>query len=1037
MLKACSEFFKQNSFNKCRFLSLCFPKNHAMFVMSKEEKTLKQISLKKANVITTVLFSVLAATAAMFPLSLFGQGWERNYDLEKNGQNDEGLDLIALPDGGILAVGATNFYSSSDVYVVRVDLEGEVMWNLNIGGQFSQEFGRTVVVEDNGNYIIAGDRYNGNIEKENAYFLRINESGDILNTKELKLPNEELVYDIIQTSEGNLAFIGKTKNPESVLDNTDNVFFGILNANLEEQVMTVIADTLDNEASALIETNDGNLVFIGVSQNPANGDSRDIYLRKIEKSGEPVWADPVYLGGLDSDQGADLVEAPNGDLLICGYTRSQGMGSSDVYIHRLTADGAPVWTEPVIWGGANVDEATTIIQTLDGNFLVAGYTETSSENIDQILIKLDGDGNILWDNIYGDEEMIEQGFSIAESEDGALTVAGLLIKGQSFESDMYLVRTTPDGEFLSNFINGQVRRDENGNCEVDDGELGFQDWIVTASRQSDGRVFIGDTDEEGNYNLRVDTGSYDVQIIPPYNVWEACDPVATVTQTEFFDTTVVNYSIDRVSDCPVMQVDVSTPFLRRCVENRYTVRYCNLGSATAEEARIELVLDDDLELIEVIGGPAPTGTDTLIFELGDVAVQECGRFELLVQHNCSGTLPGQAHCVSARIFPDTFCLPPPMAWDSSSLAVSGRCNGNDLEFVIENVGSKVFEQPTIGKIQYIVIEDDIMLRIDPVSPLQPGEKDTITVPNNQGATYRMLVDQVPDHPGKSNPTVAVEGCVENVGEPFSVGFLTMFREDDGNPFVSVSCEESISSIISNDKRGYPKGYDVEHYIERQTDLKYTVVFHNVGTDTAFYVAIRDTLPAELQPNTFRFLNSSPTEPTSVSWNSDGILKVVFDSIALVPDTSLVEFGHIMFEISQNPSNESGTEIRNCASIFFDFNPPVLTNKTLHTVVDSLEEVIIVSVLPTPPYENNISIRVYPNPLDETATFEILTAPIIPKPVLSQNRFYLFDATGRLVRQQNFGGNSFEFRRNGLPSGAYQFVLQVDGHQVGAGTIVVK
>ena len=1011
--------------------------------MYRQRKVLTQSQLlKNAGHIFSLFLTFLLVLAIQvgFMSSAHAQGWERSYGLI-NDLSDEGFDLVPLADGGVLAVGVSTFYSSQDVFLLRVDVDGDILWTRNIGGTFSQEYGRAVVVGTDGSFFIGGYRYSGNIEKNNPFFLKVSPSGQPLATRELKLPNDEIVTDIILTTEGKIAFIGSAQNQDSPSDPSDNVLFGILDQNLNEEVMTIIADTLANEATAMIETGDGNLVFIGVAENPASNNSRDIYLRKIQKSGNPVWSSPVYIGGEENDQGTDLVEAPNGDLVICGSTRSQGAGSSDVFVSRLSADGQTLWSEPLILGTSLVDEATRIIRTIDGNYIVSGYIETSSQNVDLLMVKIDGDGNILWEKTFGDEEKIEQGFGVVEQADGSLTLAGAVIQIPSFESDLYLVRTNAEGSFLSNWVKGRITADANLDCFADTDEEGFRDWIVTATHVSTNKVFIGDTDAEGNYQIRIDTGTYQVQLTPSTDIWSACVPSVVVSQTSFFDSSTVDFAVQSTVDCPVMQVDISTPFLRRCVENRYSVRYCNNGSVTAEDARIEVVLDPNLTVIEVVNGPAYTGTDTLLFDLGNVPAQECGRFEILVQHNCTETIEGQAHCVSARIFPDTLCTLPNPDWDGSSLAVSARCENGQLQFLLENKGEEVFVQPLDQLVQYIVIEDDIMLRQEPVKPLQPGEIDTIDISSNQFSTYRMMVDQTPGHPGKSNPTIAVEGCVDNTGTPFAVGYLTMFPEDDGNPSVSISCEESINSLVSNVKRGYPKGFGAGNYIERQTDLTYTVVFHNVGTDTAFYVAIRDTLPAEVQPNTLRFLNSSPSEPTSVSWISDGILKVVFESADLLPDTSLYEFGHITFEVSQNPSNVSGDQIMNSAEIYFDYNAPIQTEKTLHTVIDSLQEVIIVSVDPAPGSNQNqpFPITVYPNPFTQTATFELHAAQTTePNSVhLSQNRFYLFDVTGRLVRHNYFGGTKFEFRRNGLHSGFYVWRIEVGGEKFATGTIIAK
>ena len=177
----------------------------------------------------------------------------------------------------------------------------------------------------------------------------------------------------------------------------------------------------------------------------------------------------------------------------------------------------------------------------------------------------------------------------------------------------------------------------------------------------------------------------------------------------------------------------------------------------------------------------------------------------------------------------------------------------------------------------------------------------------------------------------MEACGTNAGGTFSTGFVTQFPDDDANPFVSIDCQESIGPYDPNDKRAFPKGVGDNHYIEANTDLEYLIRFQNVGTDTAFNVVIKDTLPDALNPATF--VAGAASHPYRFEIEETGILTVSFENIQL-PDSTTNEpasHGFFKFRIHQKPDNPIGTILENRAAIYFDFNEPVITNFSWHTI----------------------------------------------------------------------------------------------------------
>lgn len=137
----------------------------------------------------------------------------------------------------------------------------------------------------------------------------------------------------------------------------------------------------------------------------------------------------------------------------------------------------------------------------------------------------------------------------------------------------------------------------------------------------------------------------------------------------------------------------------------------------------------------------------------------------------------------------------------------------------------------------------------------------------------------------------------------------------------------------NDKLVTPAGIGQMGLIEQsEKEMTYTVRFQNTGTDTAVYVVIRDTIDTQML-NIFSFQPLLESFPYTLTIENDEVLVFRFNHINL-PD-SATDFngsqGFVTFAMNHNGTLPIGSQIRNSAAIFFDFNPPIITNTTLNTV----------------------------------------------------------------------------------------------------------
>lgn len=182
--------------------------------------------------------------------------------------------------------------------------------------------------------------------------------------------------------------------------------------------------------------------------------------------------------------------------------------------------------------------------------------------------------------------------------------------------------------------------------------------------------------------------------------------------------------------------------------------------------------------------------------------------------------------------------------------------------------------------------------------------------------------------------------------------LPVLGDADPSNNAASFCEQVFNAYDPNDKQVLPRGEGVEGRIPQDQQLIYTIRFQNTGTATADHVVIRDTLDADLDPGSFIVLAHS--HPMTASAQPGGAVKFSFLGIQL-PDSTCCEpasHGFVTYAIKPFPGLPNGTEVRNTAAIYFDYNPPVITNTVLNTIDISLG---------APTLDRRAECPVHPNP----------------------------------------------------------------------------
>jgi Leucine-rich repeat (LRR) protein len=574
-------------------------------------------------------------------------------------------------------------------------------------------------------------------------------------------------------------------------------------------------------------------------------------------------------------------------------------------------------------------------------------------------------------------------------------------------------------------VRGRVVIDSIVDCIPDSTEQGLINQLIRFERGTD--VFYSTTyNANGDYITHLDTGTYVVSVVPRSPYWQPCP----ISQTLVVDTNSLvqnlDWAVEAVLSCSQLHVDISAPFLRIAGGgNYYTISYCNYGTAAATGAYVEVDLDPSLSVLSS-SLPIINQTGNIYrFNVGNLQTMACGDFRIYVELDSLVNF-GQTHCTEAHIYPDTVCLP--NIWVNSRLAVDAQCQNDTVTFTINNYGAAM-GQPTA----YYVFEDNIMMRQSNFQ-IGLGGSQQVTQAADPGKTYRIVAKQETGYPlllGDSIITAAIEGCNPFSNGSFNTGFITQFSNGNSAPFIAVDCQQNIASYDPNDKKAQPEGYDItNHYIYDYTALDYKIRFQNTGTDTAFNITILDTISPHLDLGTLKMGASSHDYTWSIQ--NGNVLNVHFPHI-LLPDSNVNEAlsnGFFRYKIEQKANNPNGTVINNSAAIYFDFNPPVLTNTTWHTIGEDFVTVTLLDQ--TTIIDETIDVSIYPNPFHEKTTL------VVKGKDYEQLELSVFDVTGRLVTTtRSSEHNRIELSRNGMTQGVYFYQLKGDNELINTGKVVVQ
>ncbi len=421
--------------------------------------------MKKITILLLLIFN--------FAL-LFSQNYQITWQKCFGGsEQDNAEDILKIPDG-YLIIGWTESYDGdisfnnggSDGWIIRTDSTGNITWEKTYGGTKGDNFFR-IFGDNNGNYFILGasNSSDGDVSFDpytdswDLWILKIDIEGNIIWDKIVGGSYGDNIWNGSPTLDGGVIATGWTySNDGDVSVNYGGGDTWTVKLSPDGEVewdYTIGTDWID-KGQAAIQTSDGGYLIssnsiiledgIGnITCIPHSYGWMDGVLFKLDSNLNVQWQH--CYGGSNSDGIFGITEIEDGYVISAGTSSNNGdvsgfHGENDNWIVKLDFEGNIIWQKCL--GGSRYEFTSNSIESNDHNLTIVGGTSSNDGDVsgnhslseydyDIWFVKLSSEGVLLSQQCFGGAGNEELYFGVVKKSDNDYVIAAQTDYGPSFD----------------------------------------------------------------------------------------------------------------------------------------------------------------------------------------------------------------------------------------------------------------------------------------------------------------------------------------------------------------------------------------------------------------------------------------------------------------------------------------------------------------------------------------------------------------------------------------------------------------------------
>lgn len=341
----------------------------------------------------------------LFTCSLNAQ-WTVDNSNVIGGSGDEDFNDIIEVENGYLAVGFTTSSNNGDIsavnngfsdyWIVRFDLDGNIIWEKTYGG-LGNDIANAIEVTESGNFWVfgtidsSGTQINNYFGEKDAWGIEIDLDGELLNQATFGGSEDDIIKDIAYNDNNILYLVGETTSTDgNIISNYEqkNAWLATINESGELLNSTTFGGNNKDGFNAIEFDSANNLFYIGGYTNSDDGDIAtpsnltDTWLVALNNETKQIIWEKTW-GGTSAEIIIDIELLENGDIAFCGETSSPDIenfqGTFDILAGVYNSNSDLLWAKAI--GGSAADSPLKIVENQQNDLAILAYSNSLGGNI--------------------------------------------------------------------------------------------------------------------------------------------------------------------------------------------------------------------------------------------------------------------------------------------------------------------------------------------------------------------------------------------------------------------------------------------------------------------------------------------------------------------------------------------------------------------------------------------------------------------------------------------------------------------------------
>jgi uncharacterized delta-60 repeat protein len=338
----------------------------------------------------------------------------------------------------IIVVGQTSSDGAggTDFLIAKYNSAGALQWDRTLGGT-GTDIGRAVAIDSANNIIVTGYTASDGAGGADVLIAKYNSAGALQWDRTLGGTGTDLGNAVAIDSANNIIVVGYTTSDGA--GGTDLLIAKYNSAGALQWDRTLGGTGADIGNAVAIDSAD-NIIVVGYTTSDGAGGT-DFLIAKYNSAGALQW--DRTLGGTGTDLGRAVAIDSANNIIVTGQTSSDGAGGNDFLIAKYNSAGALQWDRTL--GGTGTDIGNAVAIDSANNIIVVGYTTSDGAGGDDLLIaKYNSAGALQWDRTLGGTGA-ERGNAVAIDSADNIIVTGQTSSDGAGGNDFLIAKLPPDG----------------------------------------------------------------------------------------------------------------------------------------------------------------------------------------------------------------------------------------------------------------------------------------------------------------------------------------------------------------------------------------------------------------------------------------------------------------------------------------------------------------------------------------------------------------------------------------------------------------